>query len=114
MLLFMRLIHLMLDLIHSWNELSPPHHNWIDCDVSNIINKLIHIHSGTYSLALTHDVATFLKQLASDSGYVVTTILDGDTCPQSKHNAFDRRYKATMSQIDSYFCYQSAMKLASK
>ena len=44
----------------------------------------------------------------------MNAILDGDFCPQTKHDAFKRRYDSTMSRINSYYCWQSAMKLASK
>ena len=65
-------------------------------------------------MALVRDVADFLKRLAADSGFVVTCILDGDICPQSKRDSFNRRYKSIMDRINSYFCRQSAMKIASK
>ena len=39
-------------------------------------------------------------------------ILDGDIRPQSKRDAFKRRFYSTMGKINSFFCRQSAMKLS--
>ena len=89
-------------------------HKRIDCDVSNIIHLLSYRHSKIFSTALVRDVALFLKQLASDTGYVITAVLDGNIRPHTKRDAFQRRYTSTMNRINSYFCRQSAMRLASK
>ena len=86
----------------------------IDCDVSNIIHYLSFKHSSIFSTALVNDVALFLKTLAADSGCIITPILDGDIRPQSKRDAFKRRYESTMNRVNSYFCRQYAMKLAAK
>ena len=85
----------------------------IDCDVSNILHKLSYRHSSVYGRLLVRDVAFFLKRLAQDSGYIVNPILDGNVRPASKRDAFKRRYTSTMSRINSFYCRQSAMKLAS-
>ena len=50
----------------------------IDCDISNIVHLLSFKHSRIFSISLVRDVASFLKHLASDSGFIVTAILDGD------------------------------------
>lgn len=60
----------------------------IDCDVSNIVHILSYRHAKVFSSALVQDVALFLKQLAVDTGYVVTAVLDGNIRPQSKRDAF--------------------------
>ena len=86
----------------------------IDCDVSNIIHDLSYKHARVYSTKLVREVANFLKLLSSDSGFIVTAILDGDVRPQSKRDAFKRRYNSTMNRINSYYCRQMAMKIASK
>ena len=85
----------------------------VNCDVSNIIHLLSFKHSRTFSTALVNDVALFLKELAADTGYVVTAVLDGDVRPQSKRDAFKRRFDSTMGRINSYYSRQSAMKLSS-
>ena len=54
------------------------------------------------------------KHLASDSGFIVTAILDGDIHPQSKRDAFKRCYTSTINRINCYYCRQPAMKLACK
>ena len=84
----------------------------INCDISNIIHILSHRHSCIFSTVLVRDVALFLKQLASDTGYVITAVLDGNICPQSKQDVFQHHYTLTMNRINSYFCRQSTMKLA--
>ena len=90
-------------------------HKRIDCDVSNIIHLLSYRHySKIFSAALVRDVSLFLKQLASDTGYVITAVLDGNVRPYTKGDALQRRYLSTMNRINSYFCCQSAMRLASK
>mmetsp|Transcript_3094 Transcript_3094/g.4120 ORF Transcript_3094/g.4120 Transcript_3094/m.4120 type:complete len:122 (+) Transcript_3094:535-900(+) len=43
----------------------------IDIDISNIIHQLSFRNSRTFSLPLVRDVASFLKRLASDSGFVL-------------------------------------------
>ena len=86
----------------------------IVCDVSNIIHKLSYRHSCIYSTLLVRDVALFLKRLAADTGYIVVPILDGDVRPQSKRDAFKRRFDCTMGRINSFFCRQSAMRIAAK
>ena len=86
----------------------------IDCDVSNILHLLSYRHSKIFSSTLVRDVALFLKQLASDTGYIVTAVLDGHIRPQSKRDAYHRHYESTTSRIDRYFCRQYAMKIASK
>ncbi len=85
----------------------------IDCDVSNIIHTIGFRHSGIYSIALVHDTAKFLKSLAANTGYLVVPVLDGDLRPQSKRDAFRRRYNSTMDTINGFYCRQAAMKLAS-
>ena len=87
-------------------------HKRIDCDVSNIIHLLSYRHSKIFSTALVRDVALFLKQLASDTGYGITAVLDGNIHPHTKRDAFQNRYTSTMNRINSYFCRQSAMRLA--
>ncbi len=115
-----REVDLMLDVIQrkyttTTNEddetASPLRQRSIDCDVSNIIHKLSYRHSSIYSINLVRDVALFLKQLASDTGYEVTAVLDGDVRPQTKRDAFKRRYESTMNRINSFFCRQSAMRI---
>ena len=69
----------------------------IDCDVSNIVHKLAYQHNGIYSAVLVRDTALFLKQLAADTGYTVTAVLDGDIRPYTKRDAFKRRYHTTMN-----------------
>ena len=86
----------------------------IDCDISNIIHQLANGRCRIYSIELVRDVAKFLKKLAADSGFIVTAILDGDVRPQSKRDAFNRRYQSTMARINSYYCRQLAMKIAAK
>ena len=84
----------------------------IDCDVSNIIHTLSYKHAKIFSSALVKDVAVFLKKLASETGFIVNAVLDGNVRPQTKRDAFRRRYNSTMSQINSYYCRQAAMKIA--
>ena len=86
----------------------------IACDISNIIHNLAYGHSCIYDRPLVLSVAEFLKRLAADTGYVVTPVLDGNVRPQSKRDAFKRRYESTMNRVNSFFCRQSAMKLAAK
>ena len=110
-------IDLMLDVIMS--NLPPgeqriPSKQSIDCDISNIIHKISYRHSSIFSTLLVRDVAIFLKQLAADTGYIVNAILDGDVRPQTKRDAFRRRYDSTMARVNSFFCRQSAMKIAAK
>ena len=68
----------------------------IDCDISNIIHHLAFKHSRTFSTALVNDVALFLKELAADTGCIVTAVLDGDVRPHSKRDAFKHRFESTM------------------
>ena len=89
-------------------------HKRIDCDVSNIIHLLSYRHSKIFSTALVRDAALFLKQLESYTWYVITAVLDGNVRPYTKGDALQRRYLSTMNRINSYFCCQSAMRLASK
>ena len=86
----------------------------IDCDISNIIHTLSYKHAKIFSSALVKDVAIFLKKLASETGFVVNAILDGNVRPQSKRDAFRRQYDSTMNRINSYYCQQAAMKIAAK
>ena len=86
----------------------------IACDLSNIIHSLSHKHSGIFSSALVREVALFLKQLAADTGYTVVAVLDGNVRPQSKRDAFKRRFQSTMSKINGFYCRQAAMRIASK
>ena len=86
----------------------------INCDVSNILHILAFRHSSIFSIELVHDVARFLKRLAADSGFVVTAVLDGNFRPQSKRDAFKRRFDSTMNRINSYYCRQAAMKITGK
>jgi hypothetical protein len=85
----------------------------LDCDISNILHTLAYKYNSVFSTALVRGLASFLKQLAADTGFVVTAVLDGDVRPQSKRDAYKRRYRATMDRINSYYCRQSAMKIAS-
>ena len=98
----------------SKSNLSSQINKRIDCDISNIIHQLSFRHSRVFSIALVQDVASFLKWLASESGFIVTAILDGDVRPQSKRDAFKRRFESTMNRINSYYCRQSAMKITAK
>ena len=51
----------------------------IDCDVSNIIYTLYFKNKKrVFSVDLVRNVASHLKQLAADTGYVFVPILDGD------------------------------------
>ena len=115
-----RELDLMLDYIsskHASNSIAETSNTTkksIACDVSNIIHKLAYRRYGNFSTALVRDVANFLKQLAADTGYVVTPILDGDIRPQTKRDAFKRRFDSTMNRVNSFFCRQAAMKLAAK
>jgi hypothetical protein len=86
----------------------------MDIDVSNIIHKLAYCHSCIYSHALVKNVAMHIKQIAADTGYIVVPVLDGNQRPQSKRDAFKRRYESTMSRLNSFFCRQAAMKIAAK
>ena len=106
-----RELHSMLNQIVS--KRSPSQIKRIDCDISNVIHQLSHKHARVFTVSLVRDVANFLKSLAME-GFIVTAILDGDVRPQSKRDAFKRRFDATMSRINSYYCRQSAMKVASK
>jgi len=95
-----------IDLIHAKfasNNTPTRGYKTIDCDVSNIIHKLSYRNGSIYSIALVRAVAIFLKQLAADTGYVVTPVLDGDVRPQSKRDAFRRRYESTMSKVNGFF-----------
>ena len=50
----------------------------LDCDISNILHTLAHKYSCIFSTALVRGLARFLKQLAADTGFIVTAVLDGD------------------------------------
>ena len=84
----------------------------IDCDISNILHLLSFRHNKVFTLALVRDVAEFLKELAADTGFIVTAVLDGDVRPQSKRDAFKRRFEASINRINAFYCRQSAMKIA--
>lgn len=84
----------------------------IDCDRSNILHLLSFKHSKVFTLALVRDVAQFLKDLAADTGYIVTAVLDGDVRPQSKRDAFKRRFDSSINRINAFYCRQAAMKLS--
>ena len=85
----------------------------MDCDISNILHLKSFKHHQSFTLALVRDVAQFLKDLAADTGFVVTAVLDGDVRPQSKRDAFKRRFDSSMDRINAFYCRQSAMKIAS-
>lgn len=76
----------------------------IDCDRSNILHLLSFKHSKVFTLALVRDVAQFLKDLAADTGYIVTAVLDGDVRPQSKRDAFKRRFDSSINRINAFYC----------
>ena len=92
---------------------SPSQNQRIDCNVSNIIHQLSFKHSRVFSVALVCDVVSFFKSLAME-GFIVTAILDGDIRPQSKRDAFKRRFDSTINQINSYYSCQPAMRVAAK
>lgn len=84
----------------------------IDCDVSNILHLLSFKHNKTFTLALVRDVAEFLKELAADTGFIVTAVLDGNIRPQSKRDAYKRRFESSINRINAFYCRQSALKIA--
>ena len=90
---------------------NPSQRKRIDCNVSNIIHSLS-FKTRVYSIALVREVASFLKRLASETGYIITAILDSNICPQSKRDAFNCCFLSTMNCINGYYYRQSAMKLA--
>ena len=62
----------------------------IDCDISNVIHQLSNSCSRIYSLDLVHDVAKFLEKIATDSGFIVASILDGDFHSQKRGMLFKK------------------------
>ena len=56
----------------------------------------------------------FFKQLAHQTGFQVTAVLDDDYRPQSKRASYTRRYNASMAKINGFYCRQSDMALSSK
>ena len=87
----------------------------IACNAVTIIYKLAYECSNIFSHALVVIVVSFLKQLAADTGYIVTVFLDGNICPDSKYDdAFRRRFESTMNRVNGFFCRQAAMKIVAK
>ena len=103
-------LDLMLDLVESKNATNVSSHSStitrrsINCDISNIVHKFLYHHHGLYTAALVRSVAIFLKQLAADTGYVITPIFDGDVRPQTKRDTFHWQYTAFMSKMNAFYC----------
>ena len=51
----------------------------IDVDISNITHILSYKYARIFTPVLVQDVALFLKNLASESGFIVTAVLDEDS-----------------------------------
>ena len=84
----------------------------MDVDVSNIAHVLSRRSSSYEKLVL--DTASYLKDLAIETGFIVTAVFDGDCRPHSKRDSFKRRFEHHMKLINSSYCRQTAMMLASK
>ena len=72
-------------------------HKRIDCNVSNKVHILSYCDSKIFFSALVRNIALFLKQLAEDTDYVVTAVLDGEIPPESKRDTFNHRYISTVN-----------------
>ena len=84
----------------------------IDVDVSNVAHILSRSVSTYEDLVI--DTATCLKDLANESGFVVTAIFDGDYRPHSKRDSFKRRFETVINEINCSYCRHAATTLASK
>ena len=84
----------------------------VDVDVSDVVH-IISRNCSTYN-KVVEDMVNFLKDLAYETEFVVTSVLDGGTKPQSKRYSFNRRFKQTMNPINDSYCRHAAMVLATK
>ena len=84
----------------------------LDVDVSNVAH-IMAVKCSTYE-SLVNDVASYLKDLAYETGFCVTAVFDGDTRPHTKRDSFKRRFDHAMKITNSTFCRHSAMAIARK
>ena len=71
----------------------------LDVDVSNVAH-IMSVKCSTYE-SLVNDVASYLKDLAYETGFCVTAVLDGDTRPHFKRDSFKRRFDHAMKITNS-------------
>ena len=79
----------------------------LDVDLSNVVHILA-LKSPSYEKLLEH-TARYLKDLAVETGFLVTAVLDGDVRPHSKRDSFRRRFDSTMCLINGSYCRRAAM-----
>ena len=84
----------------------------IDVDLSNVAHILA-LKSPSYE-RLLENTARYLKDLAVETGFHVTAVLDGDIRPQSKRDSFRRRFDSYMGLINGSYCRRAAMALSAK
>ena len=86
--------------------------NRIDVD-GNFLFYQMQGRGGKSTEVIIGEMALFLKQIAHSGGFIVTVVLDGETCPDCKRVSWERRKDVGLTEINCMYSRFKFLELGS-